>query len=48
MATKPQVFRFKIDPELLKKAKKQAKTESRTVASLVRFAIIQYLAGAQS
>ena len=36
-------MRLRIDSELLRLATKQAKREERTVASLMRFALVQYL-----
>jgi len=43
MTAKSEVMRLRIDSELLRLATKQAKREERTVASLMRFALVQYL-----
>lgn len=38
-------YPIKIDKELIKKAKKQAEKEQRTLASLIRFLLVKYLEG---
>ncbi len=36
-------YNLKLDPKLLRSAKKQAESESRTLASLIRFVLEKYL-----
>jgi hypothetical protein len=38
-------YPLKLDKVLLKKAKRQAENEQRTLASLIRFLLVQYLEG---
>lgn len=38
------LFTLKIDPDLLARAKEQAQREERTVSSLLRFSLLEYLA----
>jgi hypothetical protein len=44
MAT-TEVFRLRLDSESKKKAQKLAKLEQRTLASLIRLLLDQYIAG---
>ena len=38
-----ETFTLKLGPEVLRRAKKQADKEQRTVASLIRFVLVTYL-----
>lgn len=43
MAKTAESYNLKLDKVLLKSAQKQAQSESRTLASLIRFALAKYL-----
>lgn len=43
MAGHEQVFKFRVSKSLLAQAAKYAKSEQRTLASLMRFLLVKYL-----
>jgi predicted transcriptional regulator len=43
MEKKSEIFRFRLDSELQRRAQRQAKIETRTMASLLRHALTCYL-----
>jgi len=45
VAKKAESFALKLDAELQRRAMKQAAKEQRTLASLIRFLLVQYLEG---
>jgi predicted transcriptional regulator len=43
MEKKSEIFRFRLDSDLQRRAQKVAKAETRTLSSLIRHALILYL-----